>query len=250
MPSSVCAPNGKDTFVRRRMSSRIGNGVRNLLTGDKRQGRRLCGIKVDPSRRSFLRVPRFVGMHRFMATLVRYLGGVVVEQDVNHRPARRRHGQVRDRQSHVSSGLRDCSRDALGASRDLLTAPRSRRSSDARQSSQDGAVEEYAVVLVGDRLRWPARCSRRAFGCSGLPASVPGSSVVPISFWYLSLSGGLMSLCYAIYRLDPVFIMGQVTGLRHLCAQSDADPAIAGARRLTVPAGRVQRRLCFAAMPG
>jgi lipid-A-disaccharide synthase-like uncharacterized protein len=37
-------------------------------------------------------------------------------------------------------------------------------------------------------------------------------SVVPISFWYLSLCGGLLSLAYAIYRLDPVFIMGQVTG--------------------------------------
>jgi len=37
-------------------------------------------------------------------------------------------------------------------------------------------------------------------------------SIVPISFWYLSIVGGLLSLAYAVYRLDPVFIIGQVTG--------------------------------------
>jgi lipid-A-disaccharide synthase-like uncharacterized protein len=37
-------------------------------------------------------------------------------------------------------------------------------------------------------------------------------SVVPTAFWWLSIAGGLASLCYAIYRLDPVFIIGQLTG--------------------------------------
>ena len=37
-------------------------------------------------------------------------------------------------------------------------------------------------------------------------------SILPISFWYLSIVGGLLSLAYAVYRLDPVFILGQVTG--------------------------------------
>ena len=37
-------------------------------------------------------------------------------------------------------------------------------------------------------------------------------SVVPISFWWLSIVGGLLSLGYAIYRVDPVFILGQLTG--------------------------------------
>ena len=31
-------------------------------------------------------------------------------------------------------------------------------------------------------------------------------SRVPISFWYMSLIGGLITLTYAIYRMDPVFI--------------------------------------------
>ena len=40
-----------------------------------------------------------------------------------------------------------------------------------------------------------------------------GRSVVPIAFWYFSLLGGLTLLCYAIYRVDPVFIAGQAGGL-------------------------------------
>lgn len=38
-------------------------------------------------------------------------------------------------------------------------------------------------------------------------------SVVPIQFWYFSVGGGLTLLAYAIYRLDPVFIIGQAGGL-------------------------------------
>ena len=37
-------------------------------------------------------------------------------------------------------------------------------------------------------------------------------SKVPVSFWYLSLIGGLITLAYAIYRRDPVFIAGQSIG--------------------------------------
>ena len=39
-----------------------------------------------------------------------------------------------------------------------------------------------------------------------------GQSVVPIAFWYLSLGGSLLLLIYAIYRKDPVFIIGQSIG--------------------------------------
>jgi len=35
---------------------------------------------------------------------------------------------------------------------------------------------------------------------------------MPIAFWYLSLVGGLITLAYAIYRRDPVFIAGQSIG--------------------------------------
>ncbi len=57
-------------------------------------------------------------------------------------------------------------------------------------------------------------------------------SIVPISFWYLSIVGGLLSLAYAIYRLDPVFILGQLTGsviyVRNLALIRQARQAPAG----------------------
>lgn len=38
-------------------------------------------------------------------------------------------------------------------------------------------------------------------------------SVVPVSFWFFSIGGGTTLLIYAIYRQDPVFILGQGAGL-------------------------------------
>ena len=38
-------------------------------------------------------------------------------------------------------------------------------------------------------------------------------SVVPVAFWYFSIGGGLILLSYAIYRADPVFILGQSLGV-------------------------------------
>ncbi len=39
------------------------------------------------------------------------------------------------------------------------------------------------------------------------------SSVVPVLFWYFSLAGGVTLLLYAIWRSDPVFILGQALGI-------------------------------------
>lgn len=38
-------------------------------------------------------------------------------------------------------------------------------------------------------------------------------SVIPVSFWYFSITGGILLLVYAVYRRDPVFILGQTGGL-------------------------------------
>ena len=38
-------------------------------------------------------------------------------------------------------------------------------------------------------------------------------SVIPVAFWFFSLAGGVTLLSYAIYRQDPVFIVGQAGGL-------------------------------------
>ncbi len=38
-------------------------------------------------------------------------------------------------------------------------------------------------------------------------------SIVPTAFWWLSLAGGATLLAYAVWRRDPVFIIGQASGL-------------------------------------
>ena len=38
-------------------------------------------------------------------------------------------------------------------------------------------------------------------------------STVPVAFWWLSLAGGAVLFLYAIHRRDPVFALGQGTGL-------------------------------------
>lgn len=94
----------QDTWVRR-ISSRIGNGVRNWITGD-RVTDAACGVKVLP-RAVFLKAPRFNGMHRFMPTLMRFLGQRIVEVPVNHRPrgaGRAKYGIG----NRALRGLRDC----------------------------------------------------------------------------------------------------------------------------------------------
>ncbi|MCF6157520.1 MAG: hypothetical protein E3K32_02880 [wastewater metagenome] len=40
-----------------------------------------------------------------------------------------------------------------------------------------------------------------------------GESIIPEVFWYLSMGGSAILLTYALYRRDPVFIIGQCTGL-------------------------------------
>lgn len=46
-----------------------------------------------------------------------------------------------------------------------------------------------------------------------LASEKAGDSVVPVSFWYFSVLGGVTLFVYALYRQDPVFILGQGSGL-------------------------------------
>ena len=40
-----------------------------------------------------------------------------------------------------------------------------------------------------------------------------GESQIPLVFWYLSIFGGIGLLIYAIFRKDPVIILGQTFGI-------------------------------------
>ena len=39
-----------------------------------------------------------------------------------------------------------------------------------------------------------------------------GESTIPLAFWYFSIGGSMILLCYSIHRQDPVFILGQSIG--------------------------------------
>lgn len=75
--------NRQDTFARR-IQSKIGNAVRNWITGDRITDTG-CSLKLV-RREAIDRVHLFTGMHRFLPTLVRMEGYRVVEMPVNHRP--------------------------------------------------------------------------------------------------------------------------------------------------------------------
>ena len=37
--------------------------------------------------------------------------------------------------------------------------------------------------------------------------------VIPVAFWWLSITGGVVTLAYAVRQEDPVFMIAQATGL-------------------------------------
>ena len=46
-----------------------------------------------------------------------------------------------------------------------------------------------------------------------ISSEMKGESHIPIIFWYFSLVGGSILLIYSVHIKDPVFIMGQMTGV-------------------------------------
>jgi dolichol-phosphate mannosyltransferase len=96
--------NRMDTWSRK-MQSKIGNGVRNWITGDRITDTG-CSLKLV-KREAIEDVRLFTGMHRFLPTLVRYAGYKVVEMPVNHRP--RQFGQSKyGAMNRAFRGLADC----------------------------------------------------------------------------------------------------------------------------------------------
>ena len=75
-----------DTFVRR-LSSKIANGVRSRMLKDNTPDTG-CGLKLF-ARETFLALPNFDHMHRFLPALVLRNGGAVVSVPVHHRARER-----------------------------------------------------------------------------------------------------------------------------------------------------------------
>jgi lipid-A-disaccharide synthase-like uncharacterized protein len=66
----------------------------------------------------------------------------------------------------------------------------------------------WVVFGVGGQLMFSGR-----FIVQWIASEKAGRSVVPLAFWYFSIAGGVILFAYAIYRADPVFILGQSLGL-------------------------------------
>ena len=94
----------RDTWLRR-LSSKVANGFRDRLTGDKVTDS-ACGVRVV-RRRALAEVPVFNGMHRFLPTLLRAGGFTVLEQEVNHRE-RTRGASKYGMHNRLWRGIRDC----------------------------------------------------------------------------------------------------------------------------------------------
>lgn len=76
-----------------------------------------------------------------------------------------------------------------------------------RKSIVDSESIWLAVGFLGQAL-FSAR-----FLVQWLKTEREKKSVFPVAFWYFSIAGGVTLLSYAIHKQDPVFIVGQATGL-------------------------------------
>ena len=72
---------------------------------------------------------------------------------------------------------------------------------------RDALMSPWALVGFLGQIAFTLR-----FLVQWITSEKRGYSVVPISFWYLSIVGAFLLLVYAIARRDPVFILGQSFG--------------------------------------
>ena len=68
-------------------------------------------------------------------------------------------------------------------------------------------MHTWLILGVFAQLLFTAR-----FVVQWIASEQAGESVVPELFWFISLSGSLLLLLYAVHQHDPVFIMGQSAG--------------------------------------
>ena len=69
-------------------------------------------------------------------------------------------------------------------------------------------MEKIFIILgLAGQLMFSAR-----FLVQWIASEKRKKSVIPISFWFLSLFGSFLLLIYAIYRKDIVFTLGQLFG--------------------------------------
>ena len=89
------------------------------------------------------------------------------------------------------------------------------------------AVGDYLHDVFVTRLDWWVLLGFVAqvfftmrFAVQWIASERAGRSVIPIAFWWFSIGGGLLLFVYALYRRDPVFILGRALASSSICAIS------------------------------
>ena len=85
------------------------------------------------------------------------------------------------------------------------------RMADARRSLKSAMSTSDPAFWLGLGFLAQALFTSR-FLVQWIASERKGQSVIPMAFWYFSMSGSTLLLIYAIWRRDPVFIVGQAFG--------------------------------------
>ena len=70
------------------------------------------------------------------------------------------------------------------------------------------ALDQWLVVVLIGQGVFSAR-----FLTQWLASERAGRSVVPVSFWWMSLVGSVLLFTYGLKRHEPILVLGQCTGL-------------------------------------
>ena len=73
---------------------------------------------------------------------------------------------------------------------------------------QSGAELAWVAIGLFGQLMFTMR-----FVVQWIASERAQRSIVPELFWYFSMAGGVILFSYAVWRRDPVFILGQSMGL-------------------------------------
>jgi lipid-A-disaccharide synthase-like uncharacterized protein len=73
--------------------------------------------------------------------------------------------------------------------------------------AETGAELAWILVGLGGQVLFMMR-----FLVQWIVSEKAKRSVIPVAFWWLSIGGAAILLAYAIWRADPVFILGQSLG--------------------------------------
>jgi len=73
--------------------------------------------------------------------------------------------------------------------------------------AETGAELTWILVGLGGQVLFMMR-----FLVQWIVSERAHRSTIPVAFWWLSIGGAAILLAYAVWRTDPVFILGQSTG--------------------------------------